>query len=151
AAMNPCPCGYFGHPDRVCSDTKLQVDRYQAKISGPLRDRLDMHIEVPALRSKDLLGYSRGESSAAVRKRVEAAREVQKKRLGEIKTNSGMTVAEVKRFCQLDEACREILRNVMDLMGVSARACDRLIKVARTIADLNGDSSILPDHLMEAI
>ena len=151
AAMNPCPCGYKGHPDKPCRDTDLQVQRYQNKISGPLRDRLDMHIEVPALRPREFLQTAPEESSAVVQARVEKARAIQHKRYQKVLTNGSLNGKELKQFCPLDTDCVEILRQVIEVMGMSARACDRLIKVARTIADLAETPVIEKDHLMEAI
>lgn len=151
AAMNPCPCGYLGHPDKPCRDTELQIKRYRGKISGPLWDRLDMHIEVPALRYKDIAHGSSGEPSANIRSRVMQAREVQQRRFGKAKTNAQMDSGEIKMYCALDEACQNLLKHAIDVMGISTRACYRLVRVARTIADLSGSDNIHQDHLMEAI
>lgn len=151
AAMNPCPCGYLGHPDKRCKDTQAQIDRYRNKISGPLWDRIDMHIEVPALRYHDIAQGPPGESSAAVRERVKQARKRQHKRLGGSKINSQMTAREVRQHCPLSPDCHEILRQAVDGFGISARACDRLIRVALTIADLAESPGIEKDHLMEAL
>jgi len=151
AAMNPCPCGYKGHPDKPCKDTDTQIERYRAKISGPLLDRIDMHIEVPALRYKDLMQSPAGESSSHVRERVQQVRQKQTLRFGMVKTNGLMSSKELKIHCALNGQCQELLQKVIDVMGVSARACGRLIKVARTIADLEGQPEISADHLMEAI
>jgi len=151
AAMNPCPCGMLGHPDKNCKDTQLQIDRYRGKISGPLWDRIDMHIDVPAQRYKDMMQGQTGESSADIRKRVVAAREIQRKRFGKAKTNAQMSSKELKQHAQLNQECHSLLRQAVDVMGMSARACDRLVKVARTIADLSGSENVQEDHLMEAI
>lgn len=151
AAMNPCPCGMLGHPDKRCKDTQPQIDRYRNKISGPLWDRLDMHIEVPALRYKDMLEGSKGETSAMIRSRVIHARARQKKRFGHVQTNSQMSPRELQKHAPLDAACQNILRNAVDVMGMSARGCDRLIRLALTISDLMGDDSLKEDHLLEAI
>jgi magnesium chelatase family protein len=151
AAMNPCPCGYLGHPDKRCTDSQTQIDRYQGKISGPLRDRIDMHIEVPALRYRDMIQASKGESSSTVKARVKMARAKQHQRFKGIKTNSQMTASEIKEHIILDADAEDVLRQAVDIMGMSARGCSRLLRVARTIADLNGDESVNQDHLMEAI
>lgn len=150
-AMNPCPCGHLGHPDKPCTDTELQINRYRGKISGPLWDRLDMHIEVPALRYSDIMEGKTGETSATIRGRVVNARERQWRRFGKAKTNAQMSSREVKQQCLLDEQCQQLLKQTVDVMGVSARACDRLLRVALTIADLEGASALRKDHLMEAI
>lgn len=151
AAMNPCPCGYLGHPDKACKDSQGQIDRYRSKISGPLWDRIDMHIEVPALRYSDLCQFSQAETSALIRERVKMARKRQQERFGTLKTNSRMSAKEMKVHCQLTEDCHEILRQAVDVIGISARACDRLLRVSLTIADLAESPSILREHLMEAI
>lgn len=151
AAMNPCPCGYLGHPDKACRDTEIQIKRYRGKISGPLWDRLDMHIEVPALRYKDMAQGIVGESSMSIRERVLKAREVQYRRYGKAKCNAQMDSSDLKKYCLLDDACQDVLRHATDVMGVSTRACYRLIKVARTIADLSWSDAIQRDHVMEAI
>lgn len=151
AAMNPCPCGYLGHPDKPCKDTQMQIDRYRSKISGPLWDRIDMHIEVPALRYRDLSQAGSGESSAVIRERVKKARTRQHQRFGVAKANSQMSVKDLKEHCVLTADCHEVLRQAVDVMGMSARACDRLLRVSRTIADLAESPAILREHLMEAI
>lgn len=151
AAMNPCPCGYLGHPDKPCKDTQIQVHRYRSKISGPLWDRLDMHIEVPALRYRDMMQGAGGESSSAVRTRVVEARKKQQIRFGRPKTNAQMGSAELKKHVPLDQGCQDLLRHAIDVMGISARAWERLLRVALTIADLGSSPSIQQEHLMEAI
>ncbi len=151
AAMNPCPCGYLGHPDKRCSDSQTQIDRYQGKISGPLRDRIDMHIEVPALRYRDMISAKNGESSHSVRARVKLARQTQYKRFNQVKTNSQMSSAEIKEYIVLDQGSEDVLRQVVDVMGMSARGCSRILRVARTIADLSGETHVQEEHLMEAI
>lgn len=151
AAMNPCPCGLLGHPIKPCRDTQLQIDRYRNKISGPIWDRIDMHIEVPALRYRDIMAGAPEESSAAIRLRVSEARAVQQKRFGYPKTNSRMSSRELKQHAELDGECLELIRRAVDVMGISARACDRLVRVARTLADLAGEKVIQCDHMMEAI
>jgi len=151
AAMNPCPCGYLGHPDRRCIDTSLQVNRYQARISGPLWDRIDMHIEVPALRYHDMINGQAGETSEMIKSRIVAARKRQTIRLGGARTNAHMSSRELKQHVPLGLDSQDVLRNAVDVMGVSARACDRLIRVARTIADLGGEETVTRDHLLEAV
>lgn len=151
AAMNPCPCGYLGHPDKPCRDTKMQIDRYRGKISGPLWDRLDMHIEVPALRYRDLVQAQEGESSKMVRERVTAARSVQAQRFGRRKTNAEMTQEDLKKHAKLNGACQLVLQQAVDLMGMSARGCDRMVRVARTLADLARAPEIEAEHMMEAL
>jgi magnesium chelatase family protein len=149
AAMNPCPCGLLGHPDKMCKDSQVQIDRYRNKISAPLWDRIDMHIEVPALRYRDYTQQTTSESSSAVRARVKQARAIQYKRSG--KTNAQLSTNEVKQYCALNSACQELMRTVVESMSISGRAYDRLLRVARTIADLSDASTIEQDHLMEAI
>ncbi len=152
AAMNPCPCGYLGHPDKPCRDTQIQTDRYRSRISGPLRDRLDMHIEVPAQRYRDLHGQAAAaETSSVVRERVRLARRRQHQRFGKTKTNSQMTSREIKQYCPLDTGCHMALQHAVDVLGISARACDRLLRVALTIADLEGAPKMEQTHLMEAM
>lgn len=151
AAMNPCPCGMLGHPDKACRDTEAQIYRYKNKISGPLWDRLDMHIEVPALRYKDMTQGESGESSEAIRKRVIAARAKQNKRLSGARTNSIMSSKELRLYGRIDKECEDILRQAVDVMGMSARACDKIIRVSLTIADLAGSAEIKQEHMLEAI
>jgi magnesium chelatase family protein len=151
AAMNPCPCGMLGHPDKRCKDTQPQVDRYRGKISGPLWDRLDMHIEVPALRYRDMMEGPKGETSATIRARVIEARQIQQKRFGEARTNSLMSSRELQKYAPLNTDCQKILRDAVDVTGISARACDRLIRLARTIADLAKEEDIRSEHLYEAV
>lgn len=151
AAMNPCPCGLLGHPDKTCRDSQTQIDRYRSKISGPLWDRMDMHIEVPALRYHDMMNTSKAEASSTIRERVTTARQKQRSRFNKTKTNAEMSSAEIKRHCSITPQSQNLLRHAVDEMGVSARACDRLLRVARTIADLDSHNDIQYEHLMEAI
>jgi magnesium chelatase family protein len=150
AAMNPCPCGYLGHPNGRCRCTSEQVMRYRARISGPLLDRIDLHIEVPSL-PRELLNTRQQppEESATVRTRVIAAREQALERQG--KPNNGLTNREVERFCALGDAERQLLEQAIDRLGLSARAYHRLLRVARTIADLGCTNKITSAHLGEAI
>ncbi len=152
AAMNPCPCGLWGHPDKPCRCSETQRNRYRNKISGPLRDRIDMHIDVPAQRYKDLHGRTeQGESSATIRQRVKQARGCQYQRFGKVKTNSHMTSRELKKWCVLDPDGHRTLQHAVDVLGMSARACDRILRVALTLADLDGASAMQTHHLMEAL
>ncbi len=153
AAMNPCPCGYRTDPRRECGCNPLQVKNYIARISGPLMDRIDLHIEVPALEYKDLASQSGGETSSAVRQRVERTRKVQLDRFANAKNfrNAGMNAKQLKTHCALDAESKQILALAIDKLGLSARAHDRILKVARTIADLAGEDSIRSEHMAEAI
>ncbi|MBA3722837.1 MAG: YifB family Mg chelatase-like AAA ATPase [Parachlamydiaceae bacterium] len=151
AAMNPCPCGLLGHPEKPCKDSQSQIERYRSKISGPLWDRLDMHIDVPALRYQDYQRKEEAEPSAAIRKRIKEARKIQYKRFGKAKTNAQLSSKEMKEYCKLNSASADLMQKAVDVMGISARAYDRIIRVARTIADLNGSQDIAEEHLMEAI
>ena len=151
AAMNPCPCGLLGHPQKPCRDTPAQVQRYRNKISGPLLDRIDMHVEVPAVPFKDLSAAEKPEASETIRKRVADARQVQAQRLGLLRTNAQMSARELAQYCAMDAACNMLMRQAMDKMGISARAFHRILKAARTIADLDRKEKIEKDHLMEAM
>lgn len=153
AAMNPCPCGYRSDPKRECTCTPLQVKKYISKISGPLLDRIDIHVEVPALGYRDLAANSAGEPSEVIRERVERARQVQLRRLkpSNIYFNAGMNTKQLQTFCDLDEASKNILSLAMEKLGLSARAHDRILKVSRTIADLAEADNIQADHIAEAI
>ena len=150
AAMNPCPCGYFGHSNGRCRCSSEQVQRYQSRISGPLLDRIDMHVEVPALSRRQLMSESqRPETSAAVRERVISCRQRQLQRSG--KANAHMDNSEIERSCNLNLQDQEMLENAMDKLGLSARAYHRVLKLARTIADLAASEKIEKPHLLEAI
>ncbi|HEY5753859.1 MAG TPA: YifB family Mg chelatase-like AAA ATPase [Chthoniobacterales bacterium] len=154
AAMNPCPCGYFGDPKRDCRCAPGQVERYRQRISGPLLDRIDIHIEVPAVEFKELTSRESAESSAAIRERVEKARSIQKKRFTGAKNttcNARMTSRHIKANCQLGQDASELLQMAMSSLHLSARAYDRILKVSRTIADLAASNSITVEHLGEAI
>ena len=154
AAMNPCPCGYYNHPDRVCVCNPSDVQRYLNKISGPLMDRIDLHVEVQPVPYEQLSDTRRGESSAAIRERVIRARKIQEERFRPypgIHANAQMTPQLLQQYCVLDAPSQETLRNAMHRLGLSARAYDRILKVARTIADLEGSEQILSGHLAEAI
>ena len=149
AAMNPCPCGYLGHHNNKCRCTPDQVSRYRAKISGPLLDRIDLHIEVPALRDEELTAAANGEASADIRQRVELARDIQLKRQG--KANHLLTSKEVDLYCTPDDAGLNLLKMAITKLSLSARAYHRILKVARTIADLAGSESIQSAHIAEAV
>lgn len=151
AAMNPCPCGYFGHPDKPCKDSRLQVERYLKKISGPLWDRMDMHIDVSPLRYHELSEEAPSEGSAAIRERVNRARFIQRQRDEQAQTNSQLSRAALKYHCPLKPSGWKLLQMAVEQMGLSARACDRILRVARTIADLEAAPSIEEMHLLEAI
>lgn len=153
SAMNPCPCGYFGHPTRKCSCSPQAVTKYLSKISGPLLDRMDIHIEVPPVAYEELSSVSKEESSESIKQRVNNARKIQQKRFEgtDINCNSNMTTAMLKEFCALDDDTSKYLGNSFDKLGMSGRAYDRILKVARTIADLADSESIKKQHIAEAI
>ncbi|MCB9475601.1 MAG: YifB family Mg chelatase-like AAA ATPase [Deltaproteobacteria bacterium] len=153
AAMNPCPCGHLGNPVVACQCTEQQVQRYRGRLSGPLLDRIDMHVEVPTIRYRELQRSGRGEGSAAIRERVVAARRRQAERFADTQTvcNADMTVTQLRRLCPLETEGHRIMESVMDRLGLSARTHDRILKVARTIADLDGHEQIRAPHLAEAV
>ena len=154
AAMNPCPCGYYTDPNKECTCTLPSIQKYMAKISGPLLDRIDIHIEVPAVKYKELSSKSNGEKSEEIRRRVIAARQVQLERFKDLKhvfNNGDMGSKEVRSYCKLDEQGEELLKMAMTKLGLSARAYDRILKVSRTIADLEKSENILAHHISEAI
>ena len=154
ASMNPCPCGFHNHPDKECTCAPGMVQRYLSRISGPLLDRIDIHIEVVPVNYERLSATTAAESSSAVRERVVRARGIQADRFtGQdgIYCNAQMTSAMIRRHCHLDETGGRLLRAAMEMRGLSARAYDRILKVARTIADLDSSQTIRPDHLSEAI
>jgi len=154
AAMNPCKCGYFGDPKRECRCSPNDVQRYRDRISGPLLDRIDIHVEVPAVQYQDISSKTPGESSAALRERVTKARELQRARFvksPKVRCNSRMSAQLLKRHCALDEAAEGMMKMAMTELNFSARAYDRILKVARTIADLAESEHILADHVGEAI
>lgn len=152
-AMNPCPCGYFGDPIRECTCSLSAVTRYQKRISGPLLDRIDIHIEVPRVNFEKLTDNRLGESSSQIRERVEAARVRQRERLGKIGLicNADLGPAGVRRYCELDDAGKALIRQAMSQLQLTARAFHRVLKLARTIADLVGEESISTNHLAEAL
>ena len=154
ASMNPCPCGYYNHPEKECVCSPSQVQKYLNRISGPLLDRIDIHVEVVPVPFRELSVQAPTESSAEIRRRVIAAREIQQKRFADsplIHCNAQMTSAKIRAHCQLSEQSLALLKNVMEKLQLSARAYDRILKVARTIADLSGEEDISSAHIAEAI
>ena len=152
-AMNPCRCGWRGHPSGKCTCSDREVEKYVEKISGPLLDRIDLHVNVPSVEYEAMRRKEVPESSAEVKKRVDAARTIQEKRFAGtgVTCNAYMTPAQIGEFCRLDNAGEALMKNAFDRMGLTARSHDRILRVARTIADLNGDANIGPQHLAEAI
>jgi len=148
-ATRPCPCGYLGHFSGKCRCTPDQVARYRGKISGPLIDRIDIHLEVPAVPQEDLLKHTAGEATGAVRARVAAAHRVQIDRQG--KANSNLATREIDKWCSPDAAAEGLLRQAIAKLNLSARAYHRVLKLARTIADLAGSEAIAVAHVAEAI
>ena len=152
-SMNPCPCGNFGDPTKECTCTPPKIQNYLGKISGPLLDRIDIHVEVPAVKYQELASKREGESSEMVRSRVINAREIQNERFKSSTTfkNSDMNSQEIKKFCELGQESQELIKLAMNKLGLSARAYDRILKVSRTIADLEGKNDIQTHHISEAI
>jgi magnesium chelatase family protein len=154
AASNPCPCGYYGDAVKPCICSTATVTKYQKRISGPLLDRIDIHLQVPRVDYEKLSDNRVGEPSEKIRNRVEAARERQRvrfKELSGVTSNSDMRPAEVRKFCQLDATCSSLMKTAMNQLQLSARAYHRVLKLARTIADLAGSEAIGPAHLAEAL
>jgi magnesium chelatase family protein len=167
AAMNPCPCGYYGDPVKPCTCSSGTVAKYQKRISGPLLDRIDIHIEVPRVAYDKLSDRRQGEASAAIQKRIETARDLQRHRfsvgdasdrpgdtilnVSPILSNADMRPAEVRKFCDLDDTSRSLMKTAMSQLQLSARAYHRILKLGRTIADLAGSEAIQPAHLAEAL
>jgi magnesium chelatase family protein len=154
AAMNPCPCGYQGDPVHACRCAPLDVERYRSRISGPLLDRIDIHLEVPAVPYRDLATAPAEESSAAIRARVERAREIQRRRFSDrrgVYANARMAARDLRRHCHLSGPVEALLRAAVTRLGLSARAYHRVLKIARTIADLGGSDDLTPSHVSEAI
>jgi magnesium chelatase family protein len=152
-AMNPCPCGFFGDPKRECTCSYREIRRYRTRISGPLMDRIDIHVDVPSVPFKDLTGVNQGQCSSDIHQRVIAARKTQEKRLRKTKihTNAMMNTRQIRRFCQIDEKSNALLEMAMEKFGLSARALSRILKISRTIADLAGSQDIDQVHIAEAI
>ena len=153
AAMNPCPCGYFADPKHTCRCTYQQIHRYRSKISGPLLDRIDIHVEVPAVPYNDLMKESYAEPSENIRQRVSDARDVQSQRFARSKiySNAQMNSRQIRTHCKIDNTSRNLLESAIDKLGLSARAFNRVLKIARTISDLEGSPEIMVDHVSEAI
>jgi magnesium chelatase family protein len=153
AAMNPCPCGYFSDPKHECRCTYPQIHRYRSKISGPLMDRIDIHVEVPAVPYKDLIEDANAEPSEVIRSRVAAARARQFERFKRTKIycNAQMTTRYIKKHCRIDKASCDLLESAIDKLGLSARAYNRILKIARTIADLDDATDISVEHIAEAV
>ncbi len=154
AAMNPCPCGYLGHPTKPCTCSPQAAQRYLARVSGPLLDRIDIQIEVPPVDFAALSDRSkREETSATIKARVNAARRIQQDRFRGSKTtcNAKMSAAEIERYCELDAAGKALVQKIFDSLGLSARAYTKILKLSRTIADVEGSERILPQHITEAI
>ena len=153
ASMNPCPCGYYGDPDKECKCSAGEIMRYRRKISGPFLDRIDIHLNVPRVKIDKLMSEKVAESSSEIRERVELAREKQNKRFAssKIMTNAEMGIQQIKKYCQLDTKAEELLKNALEKFVLSARAYHRILKVARTIADLAGSNEITTEHLAESI
>ena len=152
-AMNPCKCGWYGHPSGRCTCTELSVRQYRSRVSGPLLDRVDLIVEVAALRFEELKTKSAGEPSAAVKTRVDAARARQRARFGAggARCNADMQPRDLREHCALDAACEELMRGAFEALGLTARSYDRILRVARTVADLAGSAAIAPEHLAEAV
>jgi magnesium chelatase family protein len=154
AAMNPCPCGYFGDPLHACSCGPISIERYRSRISGPLLDRIDIQLEVPSLAYGDLVEQCGAEHSADVRARVEAARRIQRRRFQDqrgVHANAHMTSRDLRRHCRLSDAAESVLRQAVTRLGLSARAYHRILKIARTIADLAGAAELTTAHVSEAV
>jgi magnesium chelatase family protein len=151
-AMNPCKCGWYGDPSGRCRCSEQAVEKYRSRISGPMLDRIDIVVEVPAVHFEDLRSRAEAEPSAEVKKRVNAARTVQNERFGTGgMCNARMGPDEMRKFCELSEESAELMKNAFEVMGLTARSYDRILKVARTVADLDGSEHIEPQHIAEAI
>ncbi|HEX2698286.1 MAG TPA: ATP-binding protein, partial [Anaerolineales bacterium] len=156
AAMNPCPCGYYGDPVKPCTCAPAMITKYQKRISGPLLDRIDIHVEVPRVEYQKLSDDRLGEPTEMIRQRVQAARDIQRQRFADVDSlsivcNADMRVAEIRQFCKLDEAGESLVRAAMGQMNLSARGYHRVLKLARTIADLAGSQQIQAVYLAEAL
>jgi magnesium chelatase family protein len=154
AAMNPCPCGWFGDPHHNCACGSVVVQRYLARVSGPLLDRIDIHLEVPAVKYKALTGESSGEPSEAMRERVDHARTVQRERFANrpgIYANAHMAPRDIRAHCRVSDGADALLKTAITRLGLSARAYHRILKIARTVADLDEATSLEPKHVSEAI
>jgi magnesium chelatase family protein len=153
AAMNPCKCGFHGDPFHQCLCSPHQIQTYRSKVSGPLMDRIDIHIEVPAIKFNEIASDTPGEPSSSIRERVTRARCIQQERFRNegIYANAQMKPRHIRKYCRIDDACQALMEKAMDRLGLSARAYNRILKVARTIADLEGSQAIASHHISEAI
>lgn len=153
SAMNPCPCGYFSDTRHACNCTPPQIQRYLTRISGPLLDRIDIHVEVPRLNEDELMGVPKGDSSSDIRRRVISSRARQQERyIGTgIFANASMQSRHIRKYCSLDGSAKEMLKTAISQLGLSARAYDRILKLSRTIADLADSEGIEMEHVAEAI
>ena len=151
--MNPCPCGYYGDETHRCSCSEMKIKRYLNRISGPLLDRFDIHVEVPPVKFEELRSSEVTESSAEIKKRVDAAREIQRKRFSGTSTlcNARINAEQFEKVCVIDSEAEKTLKNAFDSLGLTARAYDRVLKVARTIADLEQSQVIRSEHVLEAV
>jgi magnesium chelatase family protein len=151
-AMNPCRCGWYGHPSGRCTCSQKAVEAYVGRLSGPLLDRIDLHVEVPALTYEELSRRPEAEPPSAIRARVDGARERQRARFRDgTECNARMSPAQMQQYCALDPGGAALMKNAFDRLGLTARSYDRILKVARTIADLDESPDILPQHLAEAL
>ncbi len=152
-AMNPCKCGYYGHPVKTCSCTRASIDKYLSRVSGPLLDRMDIQIEVPSLSYEKLSDNTPAESSAAIRQRVMTAREIMQKRYEGtgIVANGDLTPAMIRKYCTLDDAAEKVMKDAFERMGLSARGYDRILRVARTVADMHASDKIMKEHVAQAV
>ena len=154
-SMNPCPCGFFGDPTRACSCNAGLINKYLQKISGPLLDRIDIHVEVPRLKDQELVNHPTGETSTVIRTRVERARELQRQRFGTdgigVFCNAHMSAKQIRKYCQAKEDVKDLLKTAINQLNLSARAYDRILKLSRTIADLEGVENITLAHVAEAV